>query len=206
MSWEMTGKYTSSCSCQLICPCPVDGPPTGPNGECRGVAVFQIASGNLDDTDLSGIVFAFANWFPSNLSAGNWKVGIVIDDGASEAQASALETILHGDAGGPFADFAALYGEWLGVERAGVTFSDDGDRSSGSVTGRADFTFEPLPGPGGGFTTEKNAMYGFAEEFRIGKAPGHSDLFGLDFDGVYGEAADFTYASEMAENAPRGRV
>jgi hypothetical protein len=167
--------------------------------------VFQIASGNLDDTNLSGTAFAFANWFPSNLSAGNWKVGIVVDDGASDAQARALETILHGDAGGPFADFAALYGEWLGVERASVTFSD-GDSPSASVAGHADFTFEPLPGPAGGFTTEKNAMFGFAEEFRVGKGPGHSDLFGLDFDGVYGETADFTYASEMAENAPRGRA
>lgn len=205
MSWEMTGKYTSSCSCQLICPCPVDGPPTGPNGECRGVAVFQIARGNLDDTDLSGVAFVFANWFASNLSAGNWKVGVVIDDGASEVQAAALERILHGDAGGPFADFAALYGEWLGVERASVTLSD-GDNPSASVAGRTDFTFEPLVGPDGGFTTEKNAMFGFAAEFRIGKSRGHSNLFGLDFDGVYGEASEFTYGSEMAENAPRGRL
>lgn len=204
MSWEISGTYVASCNCQLICPCPVDGTPTGPNGECRGVAVFNIASGKLDDTDLSGIAFAFCNWFPSNLSAGGWKVGVVLDDGASAAQATALESILHGEAGGPFADFAALYGEWLGVERASVTFSD-GDRPSGSVAGRADLTFEPLPGPGGGFTTEKNAMFGFAPEFLIGKAQGHSDLFGLDFDGVYGETADFTFASEMAEGAPKGR-
>ncbi|MDI3211293.1 hypothetical protein [Arthrobacter sp. AL12] len=36
--------------------------------------------------------------------------------------------------------------------------------------------------------------------------PGHSDLFGLDFDGVYGESADFSFASEMAGNAPKGRA
>jgi hypothetical protein len=205
MSWEISGKYVANCNCQLICPCPVDGTPTGPNGECRGVAVFNIASGKLDDTDLSGIAFAFCNWFPSNLSAGGWKVGVVLDDGASAAQATALESILHGEAGGPFADFAALYGEWLGVERASVTYSD-GDTPSASVAGRVSYTFESLPGPGGGVTTVKNAMFGFAPEFRIGKAQVHSDLFGLDFDGVYGEAADFTFASEMAENAPKGRA
>jgi hypothetical protein len=205
MSWEMSGTYVANCNCALICPCPVDGPPTGPNGECRGVAVFHIASGKLDDTDLSGVDFAFCNWFPSNLSAGGWKVGVVVDEGASEGQAGALERILHGDAGGPFADFAALYGEWLGVERASVTFSD-GDTPSGSVAGRASLAFEPLPGPGGGFTTVKNAMFGFAPEFSVGKATGHSDLFGLEFEGAYGETADFTFASEMAENAPKGRV
>lgn len=132
-------------------------------------------------------------------------MGTVIDEGASDAQAGALESILHGDAGGPFADFAALYGEWLGAERGSVTLSD-GDRPSASVAGRASYTFEPLPGPGGSFTTEKNAMFGFAPEFRIGKGAGHSSLFGLDFDGVYGETADFAFASEMAEDAPRGRA
>jgi hypothetical protein len=204
MSWEISGKYLANCTSSLICPCPVDSPPTGPNGECRNLGVFHIASGKNDDTDLSGVDFAFSNFLPSNLTAGNWKVGVVVDEGASDEQAGALERILHGDLGGPFADFAALYGEWLGVERASVTFND-GETPSSSVAGRASFTFEPLPGPGGGVTTVKNAMYGFAAEFMIGKGPGHSDLFGLDFDGVYGETADFSFASEMPEGAPKGR-
>ena len=204
MSWEISGTYVGSCTCSLICPCPVDGLPTGPNGECRGVNFFHIASGKMDDTDLAGVDFAFCNWFPSNLTAGGWKVGAVVDDGASEAQVGALGSILRGEAGGPFGDLAALYGEWLGLERASVTFSG-GETPSGSVAGRVNVAFEPLPGPDGGVTTVKNAMFGFAPEFRIGKGPGHSDLFGLEFDGVYGETSDFTFASDMAEGAPKGR-
>jgi hypothetical protein len=205
MAWTMSGTYVANCSCQLICACPVDGPPSGPDGQCRGVAVFHIARGDLDNVDLSGVNFAFCNLFPSNLTAGNWKVGIVIDEGASGDQAAALERILHGDEGGPFAEFAGLFGEWLGVQRASVTFSD-GDRPSASVGGTVKYTFEPLEGPDGSQTTVKSAMYGFAPEYRIGRAPGRSDLFGLDFDGVYGETADFEFASEMAESAPKGRV
>jgi hypothetical protein len=204
VSWEMSGTYVGNCTCQLICPCPVDGTPTGADGECRGLNVFHIAKGNLDDTDLSGVDFAFLNWFPTHLTAGGWKVGAVVDEGASDPQVSALETILRGQAGGPFGDLAGLYGEWLGLERASVTFTD-GEKPSGAVAGKAQFTFEPLPGPDGGVTTVKNAMYGFAPEFRIGKGPGHTDLFGLDFDGVYGETSDFVFASEMAEGAPKGR-
>lgn len=205
MSWEMSGKYLANCNCQMICPCAVDGPPTAPNGECRVVVVFHIASGRLDDTDLSGVDFVFCLNFPSNLTSGNWKVGIVLDDGAPDGQASALERILRGDEGGPFADFAGFYGEWLGVERGKVTFSD-GDTPSASVAGHTNLAFESLPGPGGGVTTVKNAMFGFAPEFLIGKGKGSSDLFGLDFESVYGETADFTFASEMAEGASRGRV
>lgn len=203
MAWEMSGNYVANCRCPLIRS--VDIPPNGPDGQGRGVVVFHIASGKLDDTDLSGANFAFSNLFPSNLTAGNWKVGVIVDEGASVGQAAALERILHGEEGGPFADFAALYGEWLGVERASVTFSD-GDSPSGAVAGRASITFEPLPGPAGGVNTVWNAMFGCTPEFMIGKAPGHSDLFGLDFDGVYGETADFTFSSDMAEGAPKGRA
>lgn len=204
MSWEMFGTYAGTCTCQLLCPCPVDGTPTGDGGECRGLNVFHIDKGNLDDTDLSGVTFAFVNWFPSNLTAGGWKVGAVVDQAVNDGQLKALETILRGHAGGPFGDLAGLYGEWLGTERGSVTFTD-GERPSASVGDTARFAFEPLPGPDGGSTTVRNAMYAFAPEFRVGKALGHTALFGLEFDGVYGETSNFMFASEMAEGAPKAR-
>jgi hypothetical protein len=182
----------------------VDAPPTGPDGQCRGVLVFDVNEGNQDDTDLSGTCFALCNLFPSNLTAGNWKIGIVIDESASDEQANAIEKIIKGEDGGPFEEFAALYGEWLGVERAKVSFSN-GDKPTGTV-GDVSFTFEPLDSPGGGHTTVKGAMFGFAPEYRVGHAPGHSGWFGLDFDGVYGETADYEFASEMPAEAPRGRI
>lgn len=205
MSWEMSGTYVGNCTCQLICPCPVDGMPTGPDGECRNLNVFHIEKGNFDDTDLSGVDFAFVGWFPKNLTAGGWRVGVIVAESASETQVSALETILRGQAGGPFGDFAGLYGEWLGLERGAVAFTA-GERPVGAVSDKAKVEFEPLPGPDGGSTTMKNAMYGFAPEFRIGRGPGRVALFGQEYDGIYGETSDFTFASEMAEGAPKGRV
>jgi hypothetical protein len=205
MAWRIAGTYVASCSCNLICPCPTDGPPTSADGQCRGVGVFHIADGNLDDIDLSGVNVGLVNHFPSNLTAGNWKLGIVVDETASDEQAGALEQILKGEEGGPFADFAALTDEWLGMERAAVTFSD-GDRPSGSI-GDSSWTFEPLPGPEGSNaqTTVRNAAFGFAEEFRIGRAPGHMSALGIEFDAIYGESADYEFASEMAEGAAPGR-
>jgi hypothetical protein len=205
MAWRISGTYVASCSCNLICPCPTDGPPTSPDGQCRGVGVFHIADGNLDDTDLSGVNLCLVNHFPSNLTAGNWKLGIVVDEGASDEQAGAVERIIKGDEGGPFADFAALTGEWLGMERAPVTFSD-GDRPTGSI-GDSSWTFEPLQGPEGSNaqTTVRNAAFGFAEEFRVGRAPGHISALGIEFDAIYGESADYEFASEMAEGAAPGR-
>jgi hypothetical protein len=202
----MKGSYIASCSCQLLCPCPTDGPPTGPDGQCHGLGVFHIADGDLDGTDLSGVNIGLVNNFPSNLSSGNWKFGVVVSDNASDEQFDAIGRIMSGQEGGMFADFAGLIGENLGMERGEVSFSD-GDRPTGSISGSS-FTFDPLPGPegSGAQTTVKNAMFGFAPEFRVGRTSGSQSAMGIEFDARYGEAADFEWASEMAEGAPRGRA
>jgi hypothetical protein len=205
MAWRMAGTYVATCNCNLVCPCPVDGPPTSDDGQCRGVAVFHIAEGNLDDVDLSGVDLSLVNLFPSNLTSGNWKLGVVVDESASDDQADAVERIISGKEGGPFGEFAALTDEWLGMERASVGFSN-GDLPSGSVAG-TDYTFEPLAGPEGSGTqtTVKNAAFGFAPEFRIGRSSGHFNVQGIEFDATYGETADYEFASEMEEGATPGR-
>lgn len=196
MAYRIAGAYVAACNCATICPCPTDQTPSGPNGECRGTIVFDIREGDLDGVDLGNTKLALYNWFPSNLSAGNWKVGLVIDEGASDDQAKALERIISGQEGGPFGDLAALIGEVVGVERDRVTYSN-GDAPSGSVGGSSEFRFEPLRGPDGSPTTVRNAMFGFAPEFQIGRTTGRSDRFGLGFDPSYGEAAEFEFSTEM---------
>jgi hypothetical protein len=205
MAWTISGTYLATCSCSLICPCPVDATPTGPDNQCVGCAVFQVKQGSLDDVDLAGADFAFYNFFPSNLSSGNWKVGIVVSDSASDEQASAIERILKGEEGGPFGEFAGFYGEWLGMERDSITFSG-GDKPSATVGDAGSLDFEPLEGPDGSHTTVKNAMFGFAPEFRVGNGPGKSDRFGLSYDPVYAETADYEFSTEQAAEAPKGRV
>jgi hypothetical protein len=203
MSWSMSGTYAANCSCRLVCPCPVDGTPTGPEDQCDGVGVFHIADGSLDGTDLAGVDVALVNHFPSNISSGNIRVGIVVDDGASDEQTSALERIFKGEEGGPFGELSALYGEWLGTERGAVGFSG-GDRPSFEL-GDASVTFEPLEAPDGTHTTVKGAAFGFAPEFRIGRGKGHVSALGVEYDGDYAETADFEFSSEPAEGAPKAR-
>jgi hypothetical protein len=198
MAWRMEGDYIASCSCNVVCPCPFDGIPTDPNGkgECRGVAVFHVESGNLDDTDVSGVNFALVNFFPANISAGNWKLGVVVDDGASEAQTAAVGKILSGEVGGPFADFAPLVGENLGLERAKVGFTAD----RGSIGGMSDFTWEPFLGADGSPSTVKIGALAFAPEFAIGRTKGKNNALGMEFDSNYGESAHFSYSSEGHEH------
>ncbi|MBE8473559.1 DUF1326 domain-containing protein [Streptomyces justiciae] len=207
MSWTISGTYVAGCSCAVLCSCPYDGQPRDAEGgtECLGTAVFHVADGDLDGLDLSGVDFAFYNHFPSNLSSGDWKVGLVVDSAASDEQAGALERILSGRAGGPFEQLSQFYGEYLGMERAGVSLSG-GDRTGLTVEGRTELSYEPLTGPDGSATKIKNAMFGFAPEFEVGRTTGRSDAFGLTYEASYGETAEYVFSSEEPEGAAQGRA
>lgn len=192
MAYRLAGTYVAHCDCRQLCPCAVDGPPTGRDGQCRGLLVHDVTAGNLDDVDLSDVRVAMAYMAPSNISAGNLRIGIVVDSGASDEQADALGRIFKGDAGGLFGEFAPLFGEWLGVERADISFSD-GEEPSAKI-GDVEVNFKAFRGADGGLTTVSNAMFGFAPVFTPGQSSGTSEVFGESFEANYGEAADFEYS------------
>lgn len=206
MTWSISGNYLGGCSCAMVCGCAVDAKPRDEQGreQCLGCLVFHVAEGNLDDVNLSGVDFALYNQFPSNLTSGNWKVGLVVDEGASDEQAEAVERIMSGREGGPLGELAQFIGEYLGLERASVSLSD-GDKPRLSVGGKTELEFEALRGRDGSPTTMKNAMFGFAPEFVLGRTTGNSNAFGLSFEPAYGEQAEYVFSSEQPEGAPTGR-
>lgn len=206
MTWSIAGNYLVGCSCALVCGCAMDAKPHDPQGreECFGCVGFHVSEGNLDEVDLSGVDFALYNHFPSNLTSGNWKIGVVVDDRASDTQVEALERIVSGREGGAFGELSQFFGEYLGLERASVSLSD-GEKPRLNIDGRTQLEFEALRGPDGGPTTVKNAMFGFAPEFTIGTTSGASQAFGLSFEPAYGERADYTFSSEEPEGVATGR-
>jgi hypothetical protein len=103
----------------------------------------------------------------------------------------------------PSATSPGLYGKWLGTERGALSFSG-GDRPSFSIGG-ATVTFEPLEAPDGSHTTVKGAAFGFAPEFRVGRGAGHVSALGVEYEGEYGETADYEFSSEQPAEAPKGR-
>ena len=108
MGYQLKGTYVTHCDCTQICPCAVDEAPTGRDGQCHGVIVANIAQGSLDGTDLSGTKVALGYFSPGKISDGHLRLGLVIDEAASDDQAAALERIFSGQEGGMFGEFAAL--------------------------------------------------------------------------------------------------
>jgi hypothetical protein len=62
------------------------------------------------------------------MSEGNWRIGMFMDDRASEEQIDKLGAIFAGQMGGPMANLVPLVGENLGMEVAPIEHVDDGRR------------------------------------------------------------------------------
>ena len=193
MGYQLRGTYLTHCDCMQICPCSVDEKPTGRDGQCHGLVVVNIDNGSLDDTDLSGTKVVLSYWAPGKISDGGLRLGLVIDDAASDEQAAGLERIFSGQVGGMFGEFTGLTERWIGTERAAIAFSD-GDEPSATI-GQTEVNFTAFRGQDGNVTTARNAAFGFAPEFTLGKSSGRSGVLGESFEASYGEAAQFEWAS-----------
>jgi hypothetical protein len=143
MALSLRGRVIEHCNCNSICPCFSSGlTRAGDYERCIGFIAFEVDAGELNGVDLAGRRGVFVQDSPPMMAEGNWKVGVIVDAEATDQQAEALASILNGTAGGPMAGFAALTGEFLGIERAPITITHDGDTHTLSVGAMIDAEFK----------------------------------------------------------------
>jgi hypothetical protein len=127
MAWRMDGTYFESCSCDTICPCTWSAfSARATQDRCLALLAYHVDSGEIDGVDIGGLSFALFIDSPPVMNEGGWRVGIFLDEAASDSQAEGLGRVLSGQAGGPPGMLAPLIGEMLGVQRASMTYADDG--------------------------------------------------------------------------------
>jgi len=128
MSFTVKGQYFEACSCAVSCPCIWLGPAT--EDSCDVFFAWHITEGGRDGVDLAGLNAALAVHTPKQMTDGNWKVALYLDDKADTSQAEALGAIFSGQAGGHLANLAPLIGEVAGVKSVPITFdASDGARA-----------------------------------------------------------------------------
>jgi hypothetical protein len=144
MSWSVKGSYTETCSCELMCPCNLSFDHGATYDYCRVVLVFNIREGEIEGTDVGGLKLAAIADSPKVMTEGNWKLGIFVDENATDEQADKLVKVFTGQLGGPMAGLAPLVGEVLGVEKAAFDVTDDGVRHSVRIGDGIDFEIEDI--------------------------------------------------------------
>ena len=144
VSWHLKGSYIETCSCELMCPCNLSFDHGATYDFCRVTLVFNIREGEIDGTDIAGLKVAAIADTPKVMTEGNWRLGVFVDERATDEQLDKLVQVFGGQLGGPMAALAPLVGEMLGVERAAIEVHDDGLRHSVRVGDVIDFEVEDI--------------------------------------------------------------
>jgi hypothetical protein len=126
MTWNLRGSYAETCSCELMCPCNLTFDHGATYDYCRATLAFAIREGDIDGTDVQGRRVVAIIDTPKVMTEGNWRLGMFVDDQASDEQFDKLVKVFAGQLGGPMAMLAPLVGEVVGVERAAIDVRDDG--------------------------------------------------------------------------------
>jgi hypothetical protein len=164
------------------------------------VLVFNIREGEIEGTDISGLKVAAIADTPKVMTDGNWRLGMFIDENATDEQADKLTQVFGGQLGGPMAALAPLVGEMLGVERAAIEVQDDGGRHSVRIGDAIDFEIEDIV-PFGIETGEPVRFAGMfhpvASDLTIAEATrSRINAFGIEYEGKTGlSTSEFSWAA-----------
>jgi len=147
-AWSIKGELILNCNCTVFCPCVVSlgkHPPT--EGYCQAWVGIRIDQGRYGDENLAGLNVGLMMDIPGNMGRGNWKAAAFINERASEPAYAGLVSIFSGKAKGTTGLFGVLVGEFLGAERAPVTFETEGKKRLLTVGRKIQGEVEPIAGP-----------------------------------------------------------
>ena len=200
MAWKIKGSYFETCSCDLICPCNASFDHGATYDFCRVTLIFNIKEGEIEGTDVGGVKVAVIADTPKVMTEGNWKLGMFVDEGATDEQVEKLTAVFGGQLGGPMEALSPLVGEMLGVERAAIDVTEDGLRHSVKIGDAIDFEIEDIV-PFGIETGEPARLSGLfhpvASELTIAEATRSKiNAFGIEFEGKSAlSTAEFSWAA-----------
>ncbi|MDQ2708397.1 MAG: DUF1326 domain-containing protein [Actinomycetota bacterium] len=199
MAWSIKGRYFENCSCDMPCPCTVTFDAGADTERCNAILVFHIDRGSVDDVDVGDLTVVAIADTPQVMTEGNWKMGLVVDERASDQQAEKLGAVFGGALGGPMEALAPLVGEMLGVHRMRIEINE----SNGRHTLRAGDALEvdvedvvPFGVENGTPARLTDIFHPANSELTIGKGRSRVGVLGLDWnlEGTSGFSAPFAWS------------
>ena len=200
MPWKLEGTYMETCSCDVMCPCTASLTLGATHDYCRATLVFNVTDGDVDGTDVSGLVVVAIAETPKVMSEGNWRLGVFIDAAASDEQAEKLGQVFGGALGGPMEALGPLVAENLGVQRAPIEVREDGLTHSVKVGDAIDFEVEdvvPFGSESGQPAQLTQIFHPAGGELTVARTTrSNINAFGIQYQGVSGfSRSKFSWAA-----------
>jgi hypothetical protein len=153
-NWKLEGSYFESCNCENICPCILLKDPT--EGFCRAIVGWHIKKGHCGKVSLDGLKVGVWLHAPGNLTHGNWRLALYVDDKASDAQFDAICSLWSGEGGGHLGVIAGLVSEVISAKRAKITFKSTKTLKHLIIDGVGENEMVPMQGEEGKPVTLSN--------------------------------------------------
>ena len=195
MGFSVRGDYFETCNCNVSCSCIWLGPAT--QDACDLLLAWHVREGQKDDVDLSGLNAVMAVHTPKQMTDGNWKVALYLDDRATPEQSVALGAVFSGGAGGHLAAVGPLIGEVVGIAPASISFDRSGRSLKATVGDVLSMESEEMVGmDGSNPPVITNPLLGVVAQPMTQARAGavrYSDHWDSEFSGTNSFVTDFAY-------------
>lgn len=154
MPYAMQGIFLEACDCKVTCPCWLDEEPDEQG--CTGLVAWYVEKGAIGDVDVSNRTVVSLSHHDAHRHTGSTELVLVIDEDASDEQATALHDAFTGQLGGPLEELREITGSEALLRRAAVGYTHDGKTTTLSVGPKGDMghvEMFPLVGAFGRVTT-----------------------------------------------------
>jgi hypothetical protein len=198
MEWELKGTVIVACNCDYGCPCNFNALPT--TGKCEGTWTWHVERGTVGETSLDDLNFTVCVNWPGAIHEGNGEALILVDERADEAQRNAIETLVGGDAGGPWGVLAWTWPTIHGPKAVPYDLHLDGVKTRVKAGNSYEVVSETIKNPVSGAEVHpgatlpegivfKEADFGSSTTFRV------SDGIAYEHSGKYTAVGPFEYSS-----------
>lgn len=144
--WWARGLLFENCCCQVVCPGHVHFAQRCTYDRCVGYWAIRFEEGTFGDVPLAGTKAVVAYDSPQHMIEGDWTEVLLVDRDATPAQHDAIEAILSGRAGGPWAILARFVGRRLPTRTHAIAIEDEERVKRIAIEGVLEGTVEALRG------------------------------------------------------------
>ncbi|MBI1775592.1 MAG: DUF1326 domain-containing protein [Proteobacteria bacterium] len=142
--WWVNGTLFENCNCQLLCPAHVSFRQDCHEERCVGYWGIHVDKGRFGRLVVEPQTAAVLYESPRRMHTAGWRVQIFLDSRVSAEQRAAMEQILSGGAGGPWAILAKFFTERLATQAAPIQFVDAGHEKKLTIEGVLDSTLHSV--------------------------------------------------------------
>lgn len=144
--WWAKGLLFENCNCQVVCPGHVHFDQYCTHDRCIGYWAVRIDEGRFGDVDLAGVRAVVTYNSPPRMIDGGWTQTIVLDEATTGEQRTAMETVLCGEAGGPWEVLARFVSDRRPTRYHAIELEDEPMRKRVSIAGVMEGVIESLRG------------------------------------------------------------